>query len=251
MAKQSGLGDNFYVQGYDLSGDTGSLGGISGSLALLEKTGINKYAMERIGGLRDGYIEWISHFNPATGQAHEALSALPRTDVMATYCRGVTLGSPAACTIGKQLNYDGTRADDGDLTFAIRVDSNQYGVEWGKQLTAGLRTDTAATNGTGVDFGTGSTAFGLQAYLQVTGFTGTDATVKLQQSSDNGAGDAWADVTGGGFTQITGDPTVQRIQTARGQTVERYLRVVTTTAGGFSSLQFSVVVVRNVTSVVF
>jgi hypothetical protein len=35
MAKQSGLGDNLYVAGYDLSGDIGSLETISGRLALL------------------------------------------------------------------------------------------------------------------------------------------------------------------------------------------------------------------------
>jgi hypothetical protein len=52
-------------------------------------------------------------------------------------------------------------------------------------LTAAPRTDTTATNGTSYDFGTGSTAFGLQAYLQVLSFTGTSCTIKLQESSDN------------------------------------------------------------------
>ena len=32
MAKQSGLGDNFYIGGYNLSGDVGSLGSISGAM---------------------------------------------------------------------------------------------------------------------------------------------------------------------------------------------------------------------------
>lgn len=251
MAKQSGLGDNFYLGGYDLSGDTNSLGSISGSIAVLETTGINKSAMERIGGLRDGHIEWTSYFNPAEGQAHEALSSLPTTDRLLTYARGVTLGNPAACLVGKQIGYDPTRADDGALSIAVRVDANQYGLEWGKQLTAGLRTDTGATTGTSVDFGTGSTAFGLQAYLQVTEFTGTDVTITLEESSDDAAADAFAAVTGGVFTAVTSGPTTERIQTARGQTVERYLRVVTSTTGGFSSLSFSVVVVRNDTSVVF
>ena len=79
-------------------------------------------------------------------------------------------------------------------------------------------------------------------------FTGTSVTVKIQESSDNGAGDAWADVTGGGFTAATG-VTTQRLETARGQTVERYLRAVTT--GTFSSATFAVVAVRNDTSTVF
>lgn len=93
------------------------------------------------------------------------------------------------------------------------------------------------------------TLYGLQAYLHVLAFTGTDATVKIQQSSDNGSTDAWADVTGGGFTAVTTGPQAQRIQTARSLTVERYLRVVTTTSAGFTNLQFLVVVVKNDTEV--
>ncbi|MEU6397877.1 hypothetical protein ABZ867_12955 [Streptomyces cinnamoneus] len=248
MSKQSGLGDNLYVAGYDVSGDISSLGAIGGGPAAMDVTGIDKSAFERIGGLRDGRLEWVSWFNPATDRAHDRFSALPTSDVLVTYCRGTALGSPAASMIGKQIDYSGTRADDGALSFAVQAQANGYGLEWCTQLTAGKRTDTAATNGTGVDFGTGSTAFGLQAYLHVFAFTGTSVTVKLQESSDNGAGDAWADVTGGGFTAATG-VTSQRIETARGQTVERYLRAVTT--GTFSNAVFAVSVCRNDTSTVF
>jgi hypothetical protein len=55
-------------------------------------------------------------------------------------------------------------------------------------------------------------------------------------------------VTGGGFTAATG-VTSQRIATSSSQTVERYLRVVTT--GTFSSAVFAVTVVRNDTAVSF
>lgn len=248
MGKQSGLGDALFIGGYDLSGDIGSLGRIGGGPALLEVTGIDKSAFERIGGLRDGGIEYTSFFNKAAGQQHLRLSTLPTSDVILTYCRGTTLGNPAASIVAKQLNYDGTRADDGALTFDVANPANGYGLEWGRQLTAGKRTDTTATNGTGVDFGTGSTAFGLQAYLQVFAFTGTSVTVKIQESSDNGVGDAFADVVGGGFTAATGT-TSQRIATASGLTVERYLRVVTT--GTFSNVVFAVNAIRNDTAVVF
>ncbi|MEV0382885.1 hypothetical protein [Nonomuraea sp. NPDC050643] len=252
MAKQSGLGDRLYVAGYDLSGDIGSLGRIGGGLAgTQDVTGIDKAAMERIGLARDGSLEYSAFWNVATDRAHARLSLLPTTDQVLTYGRGATLGSPAASMVGKQINYDPSRGADGSLTISVQALANGYGLEWGQQLTAGVRTDTGAANGASVDFGVGSTTFGLQAYLHVTAFTGTDATIKLQQSSDDGGADAWADVTGGGFTQVTAGPTSQRIETARGQTVERYLRVVTTTSGGFSSLSFVVMVVRNDTSVVF
>lgn len=251
MAKTSGLGDALYVAGRDLSGDTQALGAIGGGPAVLDVTGINKSAYERIGGLRDGRIEWTSFFNDASGQAHPVLSALPTTDVHILYCRGTTLGNPAAALVGKQVNYDGSRAADGSFTFALQAQANGYGLEWGRLLTAGTRTDTGATNGSSVDFGTGSTSFGLQAYLQVTEFTGTDVTISLEESSDDAAADAFAAVTGGSFTQVTSGPATERIATADDQTVERYLRVVTSTSGGFTSVSFVVAVVRNDTSVSF
>jgi hypothetical protein len=92
-----------------------------------------------------------------------------------------------------------------------------------------------------VDFGTGSTLFGLQAYVQVFSFTGTSCTITIQESSDNGA-DTYANVTGGAFTAATGR-TTQRIQTSRTQTIERYLKV--TTSGTFSECTFVVLVNRN------
>jgi hypothetical protein len=250
LAKQSGLGDNFYVGGYDLSGDTAALDEIGGGPAVIDVTGINKSAYERIGGLRDGRIEWTSHFNPETAaddpgitadHQHVALSSLPMTDRQLMYFRGTTLGNPAAAMVGKQLNYDWTRGDDGKLTMKIRAESNGYGIEWGRSLTAGIRTDTAATNGTGIDT-TASADFGAQAYLQVFDFSGTDVTVKIQDSADNAT---YADVAGFSFTQVTAGPTVERIATSNTATIRRYVRAVTVTTGGVTSVRFAVVVVKN------
>ena len=249
MGKQSGLGDNLYVSGYDLSGDIGSLSSIRGGPSTLNVTGINKFGYERVGGQRSGSIEYSAFFNPSIGQAHARLSLLPTTDQILTYCRGTLLGSPAACLTSKQVNYDPDRSKDGDFKFGVQALSNGFGIEWGKQLTAGKRTDGGATNGTGVDH-VASSAFGLQAYLQVFAFTGTDATIKIQESSDNGGGDAFTDVVGGAFTQVTTSPVFERIATAA-ITVERYLRVITTTVSGFSNLVFSVVVIKNDTEVIF
>lgn len=251
MTKQSGLGDQLYVAGYDLSNDIGSLQRIGGGPAAMEVTGIDKSGFERIGGLLSGGMGFAPWFNDAAGRAHPRLAPLLTTDQIFTYCRGTSLGSAAASVLGKQLNYDGTRAADGALTFGVEAQSNGYTLEWGKLLTAGKRTDTGATNGTGVDLGSASPgAFGLQAYVHVFSFTGTDVTIKIQESSDNGSGDAFADVVGGGFTAVTSGPTSQRIATGL-INVERYLRVVTTTSAGFSNLIFAVMAIRNDTLVVF
>lgn len=244
MAKQSGLGDNFYVGGYNLSGDTASVDEVGGGPALLDVTGIDRSAYERIGGVRDGRMEWTSHFNPATGRQHEILKTLPTTDTQCMYFRGTTLGNPAAAMVAKQLNYDWTRADDGKVTMKVRAESNGYGVEWGRSLTAGLRTDTAATNGASIDT-TASAAFGGQAYLQVTAFTGTDVTVKIQDSADDAA---FADVASLAFTQTTAAPTFQRISISNTATIRRYVRAVTVTTGGVTSVTFAVVLVKNATA---
>jgi hypothetical protein len=260
MAKQSGLGDNLYIAGHDLSCDIGSAQNIGGGPSPLDMTGICKSAFERKGGVRDGRLGFTAFFNPETAaddpgvtedRAHAVLSTLPTADTLVTYLRGTSLGSPAAALVAKQIGYDGTRGEDGSFTFSVEAQANGYGLEWGRQLTAGVRTDDEATAGTSVDFGTGSTAFGLQAYLHVMSFDGTDATITIQESSDDAAADAFADVTGGAFTEITAGPTWERIQTARDQTVERYLKVTTTTTGGFTELSFAVVVARNPVAVVF
>lgn len=88
-----------------------------------------------------------------------------------------------------------------------------------------------------------STAFGAQAYLQVMAFTGTDATVVLQDSADNST---FANIASGSFAQITGTtPQGQRIALSNTATVRRYLRVITTTSGGFTQLKFAVMLNRN------
>ncbi len=247
MTKQNGLGDNLYVGGYDLSGDVGAVDRVAGPMSPLDVTGINKSAYERLGGRRDGVIDFTTYFNPTAGQAHPVLSPLPTADVHVAYCRGTTLGNQAACMVAKQVNYDPTRGADGSLTFKVNALANGYGVEWGRQLTAGKRSDTAATNGTGVDF-TAQTAFGLQMYLQVFSFTGTLAAINIQTSSDNGATDAYANLADGDFG-VSSAPYVERAVTARDATIERYLRVAT--SGVFTEMTFAMIVVKNATTVTF
>jgi hypothetical protein len=242
VAKQSGLGDNFYLHGYDVSGDIGSIS-TSGGPALLDVTGIDKSACERIGGLRTGSMSWSAFFNPSANRAHPRMSTLPRTDVHCAYFRGTTLGNPAVCMVAKQIGYDGTRGADGSFTFAVEGQSNGFGLEWGRSLTAGVRTDTGAANGTGIDT-TASADFGAQAYLQAFAFTGTDVTVKIQDSADNVS---FTDVAGLGFTQLTAGRTAERIATGNTATIRRYVRAVTVTTGGFTSLAFAVVIVKNAT----
>jgi hypothetical protein len=244
MAKSTGLGDNFYIAGYNISGDTNSLSKISGAVAPIDVTDITQSAYGRLGGLRTGEIDFTVYMDPAAGASHVALSSLPTADALATYFRGTAIGNPAASMTAKQIDYNPTRSPAGDLTFAVACQSNAFGLEWGAQLTAGLRTDTSATNGTSNNDGA-ATAFGAQAYLQVTAFAGTDCTVTIQDSADNVS---FAAVSGLAFTAVTSAPTTQRIFISNVSTLRQYVRAITTTSAGFTSITFAVQYTRNLTA---
>lgn len=240
MAKTSGLSDDLYFGGRHIGGDIQQLS-VSGGPALLDVTDITQSAHSRLGGLRDGTIETTAFFDPAPGQEHAAYSPLVLTDVITTYLRGQVLGNPAACLYGRQLNYDPTRANDGMLTEKVTCDGDGYGLEWGLQLTDGLRTDTSGSDGDALDNGA-ATTFGAQAYLQAVALTGTTVTVTIQQSADNSA---WSTLVA--FDAVTSAPQAQRVAVTGA--VDRYLRVIT--AGTFSSFAFQCTVVVNQVAVVF
>ncbi len=240
------MGDACYVGGYNISGDINSLQKIGGGPASpLDMTDITQSAMDRSGGVLGGAIDFTAYHNTAANRAHARLSLLPTTDVQVSYFRGSTIGNPAASMIAKQVNYDGTRAQDGSFLLTVSaLSTSAYPLEWGEMITAGIRTDTTGTTGSAMDSGAATTNFGLQAYMHVFSFTGTSFTATLHESSDN-SGDAYVAVTGGAFTAASAIGT-QRIATATNLAVERYLKVITT--GTFSEASFAISVVRNQTT---
>ena len=311
--KQSGLGDNFFIGGYDLSGDVSALSQISGGPVALDVTGIKSSAHERIGGLRSGDMQFTSFFEfsgagsapsfPGSGTAvtssypvpalavitggtvgtvnvnggsagtgdgaylipplgsisaaytgdpswtwtlqgteHDFLSTLPRTDTIACYFRGTTLLNPTASLFGRQLDYDPTRDATGNLTMAVEAQSDGYGLEWGVQLTAGLRTDITGTSGAYVDDNGGSSSFGAQAYLQIIEFSGTSVDVVIEDSAASGSG--YASLID--FGSQTGIGAWRGAVTGA---VDRYLKVVT--SGTFDYVTFAVAWTRNQTAVSF
>lgn len=246
MTKASGLGARLYVAGYDISGDVGEVGAIGGGNDPLVVTGLTASGFERIGGKRDGRLDFTSFFNDATGQEHAALKGLPTADVLVSYLHRATIGAPSAHLMAKQLNYDPTRGADGSLTEAVNTVANGYGLEWADQLTPGLVTVTGNGSQSSVDYGAavGTTAFGAQAYLQVTDFVGTGVAVVVDSSSDNGVGDPWAPIIS--FSVSAAGRSFQRVATASPTTsVERYLRATVTAFPAFTSLTYSLAVVKN------
>jgi hypothetical protein len=199
MAKQSGLGARFLVGGYDISGDVQAVDTIGGTQGLLDSTDITQSAHSRILGQRDGSMGFTVFMNP--GGAHPVLAALPTADTLQTFLAPpLSIGSPAACLVAKQVNYDPTRGNDGALTMKVTGQGSGFGLEWGVQLTPGLRTDTTATNGTGLDGGAGfatpsvpasgtpvTNTSSLPATVVVSGGTGTNVAINgVAQGTFNG-----------------------------------------------------------------
>lgn len=195
--KTSGLGDQFLYGGYLIGGDIQAVS-VNGGPALLDSTDITQRAHSRLGGERDGGIALVAYSDQSAGMEHAAFSPLTRSDVICTYLRGQAVGNPAASMQARQVNYDPTRAADGALTEKVDAQADAYGLEWGTQLTAGPRTDTGAANGAAYNQGA-SSSYGAQAYLQAVSFTGTDATVTIQHSTDNSS---WSTLMS--FAQVIG-----------------------------------------------
>lgn len=243
MAKESGLGARLFLNDTNMTGDTQAVPAIEKSITTLDFTTIDLSAVARKAALLNGRIGYRTFFN--TTGAHAELDDMPRTDVIVSYFHRATVGVPACSMTSKQTEYKHNRGTDGSFLADIDNLSNSWWLDWGLAMTAGVRTDTGATNGAAVDFSYQGApkSFGLQAYLHVLAFTGTSAVVKLQ-SDDNSGFTTPTDVTGGAFTTVTA-PTFERIQTSRTFAVERYLRVATT--GTFSNLQFAVTCCVNET----
>jgi hypothetical protein len=245
MSKQSGLGDNFYLTGVDISGDTASLSSIHGGTATQQDvTDITQSGVARLGLERDGGMSFGVYFD-ATG-AHPSLSALPTTDVVASYFRGATVGNAAASLVSKQINYDWTRGQDGSLLGSVDLQANGFGLEWGTQLTAGKRTDSGATVGSFFD-NTAGFNFGAQAYVQLFAFSGTSVTIDIQSATTSGGSYTTTGLT---TSALTSAPQAVRLSVANNTTINEFLKVVTT--GTFSNAVFAVMInVNPIAGVVF
>jgi hypothetical protein len=75
----------------------------------------------------------------------------------------------------------------------------------------------------------------------MTSFVGTDVTVTIDHCTTSGG--TYSSLMA--FSQTTAANTFQRISVSNTTTVDEFLKVVTTTSGGFTYASFNVVIVRN------
>ena len=235
MAKSAGLAQQFFVHGYDLSGDVSAINNASSPRAVQEITGINSSAMERIMPRTDGALNYNSWFNKAALAEHVILSSLPTTDSLVLWALGGSNGDAAAMLVSKQLDYPLSKGADGSLAATIDAQGTGQPLEWGIMLTAGKITHSSATaSGSGTSFDNGAaTSSGASAMLHVMDINSGAPTVVVQDSANNSS---FATIIS--FTAISdgGEPTAER-KTVAG-TVRRYLCVAST--GTFSNCVLAV-----------
>lgn len=232
MAKKAGYPQNFFIGGYDLSGDVGVMDRVAGPRTTLAANGLNSSAMERLIALSSGEMSFRTYFNDAANQQHVALKGLGTTDKVAMWFTGTTLDDVCAMLNGKQINYDPTRGADGSLLFLTQVLGNADPIEWGNTVTAGKITHSSAGSSTG-SIGT-QTTNGAVGYINIFSVGSGTPTFILQDSQDtsNGIDGTWATL----ITFATQAQGAERKEVSG--TIDKGLRMTTT--GSFANAVFAV-----------
>ena len=165
------------------------------------------------------------------------LDAALGTDTIITIGVGgyATVGDPAVMLQALNAGYQ-TRSSVND---AVRVVANATatpgGIRVNGKILHGLTAETTTMNGASVN-NLASSAFGGVGHLHVTAFTGTNATVKIQDSPNDAA---WSDLIA--FTSITGVTSERLTDTG---TVDQYVRAIIS-VDNFTSMTFAVSFARN------
>ena len=125
MAKQTGLGDYLAVDdsggsARDISNDIGDYG-INISQELIETTGLDKSARERITGMSDGDITLNGFFNAASNKSHDVFKTRTGTRTFDLRVGGNTSSNPKLTMEMLVANYNITRGSGGELNWTATL----------------------------------------------------------------------------------------------------------------------------------
>lgn len=228
-----------FVNGYDLTSFFNEAT-VSREVENAETTTFGASWVTRIAGMKDGSIDLSGIWDGAASAVDERMAAYLGVDatVFTVGYGGTTIGNRADVAAGIVTSYE-IGADIGDAVSVSATVESSGGIHAGKFLHS-KTSRTAVANFTSVDNLAASTA-GLVANQHTTAVTGTpNAVWKIQESSDDGAGDAFADVIT--FTSITGISSEQKTTTAA---VERYLRARLNAIDGATAVTTTISVARK------
>jgi len=232
MAFVHGKSAAFLIDEFDLSAFFNSAD-VALTAETAETTTFGDGSKKYIAGLRDATVSLAGLFDGSANAVDEVLQAALGAAAIISVCpAGVSaIGNRAemADALATSYGVSATVADAVQVSAEAQVTG---GVLQGVVL-ADLSARTGAGQTAALD-NAASTANGAKAFLHLTAFSGTDITIKVQDSADNLA---WADLIT--FTLASG---VTSESVSASGTVDRYLRV--DISGTFSSATFAVTVAR-------
>ena len=164
------------------------------------------------------------------------LDAAVGTDAIITVGIGgiTTFGNPCIMMQALDAGYQQRSTVNDAVRITVNATANG-GIRAAGKILHALEAETTTENGASVNNGA-SSAFGGVGHLHVTAFSGTNATVKIQDSPDDGA---WADLIT--FASVTGVGAQRLTDTG---TVDQYLRYAIT-VDNFTSMTLLVAFARN------
>ena len=125
MAKQTGLGDYLAVDdsggtARDISNDIGDYG-INIAQELVETTGLDKSAKERITGMSDGDVSLNGFFNATSNKSHDVFKTRTGTRTFDLRIGGNTSSNPKLAMKMQVASYNLTRGADGALAWSVTM----------------------------------------------------------------------------------------------------------------------------------
>lgn len=125
MAKQSGLGDYLAVDDSggtlrDISNDVNSVQ-VSTPQGLIDVTGLDKSAMERVIGLSDGQVQLSGTFNATSQKSHDVFKTRTGTRTVSYAIGGNSSGNPILSMEMLVQNYDISRGNEASLRWTATL----------------------------------------------------------------------------------------------------------------------------------
>lgn len=194
-----------------------------------------------LAGLADATAGFTGLYDPTNAATLDAVLGVDSG--VLTFCPG---GGAAIGDMARLLSVTSTNvtrsAPVGDVV-ALGWDAHSEATVGLGQVLHPLGADTNTTTGAEKD-DTAATTTGWTAHLHVIAVSGGSWVVKLQ---DAAVTNTYSDVTSGAFTAATG-ATQQRLSSASGATLRRFVRYVATRTGGTAgdSITFALAYARNV-----
>jgi len=218
MAKIHGRNTDIYFEEFDLNADMNNVV-IDTSIDTAEVTSFGDTYKEFVEGVAGFGLSIDAFWNGASDAFdEESFTEIAGSPVIVSVF-------PESDTIGNK-GYSGHMIINGHsinapvggaVTLSVSGEGHQ---ELSRVTVLDKDTMTADGQSASTDFGAAGSSK-ITGYLHVTAFSGfSNVDIAIQESSDNGAGDAWADAVN--FTAVTGVTSERKQSTSAG---ERYLRV--------------------------